>query len=444
MKPVAIVLFFASFACGQRIVAARAGLVYFAEGTFTVDGKSVRANSNNHGYQLEEGQVAATPRGHAEFLLGPNAVLWTGTGAQVRFDDTRVENTVIALVEGEVMIEIRRSLEDNRLEVDLGALNIEFAHEGIYRIGRDSKTVRVYAGEATLPNSTKLARGEESVDGIVRPFDRREMDELHYWSAYRSFLLEQDSGVFREWGGGRWGQRQHSGFGVTFPDLPGAARIKYQVASEAGLLYYLEGNAVIGAPQTGRIQLPIRLGRDKFLRTLAGKAEVFLGVGVALRMGEDSFLRVLDTRSDHAAAALDEGTAMIEVAATDEGEAPKIRVGDSVTELLKQGLYLFDANKKTLRVYGGEASTGVGGVTIRTKEAQSVSLQTAGPAARFDTTPTDALFKWSAERSFSLFLTPASFMTPWEPAVRTGRYKHKQFGERQDPRPVRRRLPPRF
>jgi hypothetical protein len=445
MKPVAIVLLLASFASAQKIVAARAGLVYYAEGAFNVDGKNIRSSARDRIFQLEEGQVASTPRGHSEILLGPNAVLWTGTQAQIRFDDTRVENTVVALVEGSVMIEIKRSLEMNRVQVDLGTLNIEITHEGLYRVDRALKTVRVYAGEAVLPNSVKLVKGEESADGVARPFDRSDKDEFHYWAAYRSFMLEQDAGRFREWGGEHWGQRQHAGFGVRFPDTPGAARVKYQASSEAGLLYYMDGSGLIGAQtRTGPVQLPLRLGNDKYLRTDVGKAEVFLGVGVTLRMGENSFLRILDTRSTNPAAALDQGTAMIEVADSDEGAPTRIRIGDSVTELLKPGLYLFDATAKTLRVYGGEASTVVAGSTFRAKEAQTVDLEKAAPLGKFDTKTRDALFRWSADRSFSLFLTPAAFMTPWEPAARAGRYKHKQFGERQDPRPGRRRPPPRF
>src|SRR3569832_1671833 len=132
MKPVAMVLLFASFASAQRIVAARAGLVYYAEGTVSVDGKNLRSVSRDHIVQLSEGQMLSSPRGHTEILLGPNATLWTGTQAQVRFDDTRVENTVVAMVEGSAIIEIRRALDASRIQLDLGTLNIELTRAGLY------------------------------------------------------------------------------------------------------------------------------------------------------------------------------------------------------------------------------------------------------------------------------------------------------------------------
>ncbi len=437
MKLIAAMLLCASFASAQKIAAARAGLVYYAEGAFNVDGKQARATSRDRIIQLDEGQVANSMRGHAEILLGPNAVLWTGTLSEVRFDDTRVENTVIAVLDGSVMIEVKRA-QEGRIQVDLGTFNIQVTREGVYRFDRPSKTVRVYSGEAILPGPVKLARGEENVDGVTRPFDRKDLDELHYWSAYRSFVLESDAGSYKEWGGDRWGRREHAGFGVTLPDTPGAARIKYQAASEAGLLYFLDGSAVLGGQLPGStIRLPIRLGRDRYLETQKGKAEVFLGVGVILRMGENSYLRILDTRSTNPAVALDEGTALIEVGNTEENAPPRIQIGGSVTELLKPGLYLFDAEAKALRIYGGEASTMLAGRTMHSKGGQSLDLQKPDAVTKFDTKTHDALFKWSADRSFTLFLTPAAFMTPWEPAPRQNHYKHKQFGDRVATRPGR-------
>ena len=442
MKLIAAVLLCASFASAQKIVAARAGMVYFAEGTFTIDGKTVRSTARNRLLQLEEGQTAGSPRGHGEILLGPNAMLWTGTQAQVRFDDTRVENTVIALLAGEAMIEVKRSLEDSRIEIDLGTLNLEVTREGIYRFDRQNQTVRVYAGEVLLPGSAKLIRGEESVNGIVRPFDRRFMDELHYWSAYRSYNLEVDAGVRKQWGGDRWGQREHTGFGVKFSDTPGAARFKYLVAPEAGVLYHVDGGAILGPQRApGPIQLPLQMGPERSLRTQSGRAEIFLGVGITMRVARNSFVKILDVSTARPAVSLDEGTSLIEIADSSEG-IPRIRVGDSTTELLKPGLYQFDADAKTLRVYGGEATTTLAGATVHVKEDQNLDLQRPAAPTKFDAKASkeqDPLFKWSADRSWALFLSSADFMTAWGDTQRANRYKHKQFGERVDSRQVRRR-----
>jgi hypothetical protein len=436
-----LLLLLGPFAFGQKIVSARAGMVYYAEGELRVDGKLLRSSGVGRLPQLQDGQSVSSPRGHAEVLLGPYAILWTGTGAQVRFEDTRVEEAAVTVVEGAAMLELTRSLEASRIRVRAGALEVELTREGVYRFDAAAGSVRVYAGEIALSGALRVIRGEERAAGITKFFDRKELDEFHYWSAYRSFMLEGDAGAYKQWGGGTWGERVHSGFGVKFPDTPGAARAKYQAASEAGLVYQLEGSAVTGAQaRTPSTRLPMRLGTENFLRTDSARAEVFLGVGVVARFGENTRLRMVDTRAASPVAALDEGAALIEVANSAEGSV-RIRVGDSETELLKPGLYYFDAKAGTLRLFGGEAATALGGTTMRARDAQQVNLRESAPLVRFDTKARDALYKWSAERSFALFLSPAAFMTQWEPMAKRGWFKHKQFGERLDTRPRARPRP---
>jgi len=447
MKLLALVLLvwggLSSIAFAQKMVSARAGMVYYAEGALTVDGKTVRATSRDRRPQLEDGQTISSTRGHAEILIGPNAVLWTGTRAQIRFDDTRVEDTNVSVLAGSAMIEVKRSLEGSRLQVHIGELSADLTREGLYRFEATPATVRVYAGEALLSSGGRVNKGQEVVDGKIQSLDRKNVDEFHYWSAYRSFLLEGESGTYRRWSGGRLFDREHSGFGVTFPEAPGAARVKYLAGGEAGLLYSLDGSGVIGG-QTRAVstRLPLLLGRDNFILTDGGKAEIFLGVGVVARLGENSKLSITETMATNPAATLDEGSVSIEVADSADGSRPRIRVGDSVTELLKPGLYQFDAKAGSLMVYGGESATAFGSATIRGKEAQIVNLREPIPAAKFDVASKDALFKWSADRSFELYMSPASFMTQWETTIQPTHYKHKQFGERRDSR-SRARLRPR-
>lgn len=447
MKLLALVLLvwggLSSFAFAQKMVSARAGMVYYAEGALTVDGKNVRATGRDRRPQLEDGQTISSTRGHAEVLIGPNAVLWTGTRAQIRFDDTRVEDTNVSVLAGSAMIEVMRSLEGSRLQVHIGALTADLTREGLYRFEATPATVRVYSGEALLSSGGRVNKGQEVVDGKVQSLDRKNVDEFHYWSAYRSFLLEGESGMYRRWSGGRLFDREHSGFGVTFPEAPGAARVKYLAGGEAGLLYSLEGNAVIGGQtRATSSRLPLLLGRDNFIRTEGGKAEIFLGVGVVARLGENSQLSIAETLASNPLVRLEEGAVSIEVADSADGSRPRIRVGDSVSELLKPGLYQFDAKAGSLRIYGGESATTFGSGTVRGKEAQIVNLREPIPAAKFDLSAKDALFKWAADRSFELYMSPGSFMTQWETAIRPNHYKHKQFGERRDSR-SRPRLRPR-
>jgi len=414
-------------------------MVYYAEGMLTVDGQDVRAGSRDHRPQLEDGQTVSSTRGHAEILLGPNAVLWTGTRAQIRFDDTRLEDTNISVLTGSAIIEVKKTQDGSRLRVHLGTLSAEVTKDGVYRFEAAPPSVRVYSGEVLVPVDAKVTRGEEALEGAVKDFDRKIVDEFFYWAAYRSFILEGESGSYKNWrGGGRLFDRDHSGFGISFPDNSSAARAKYLAGGEAGLVYFLEGGALLGGQtRTTNRRLPLLMGKDNFLRTETGRAEIFLGIGVVARLAPNSQLRMIDTSAASPVISLDEGIASIEVADSADGSHPRVKVDDSMTELLKPGLYHFDAKAGSLLIYGGEASTVFAAQPqspIRAKEAQTVNLRERVALATFDIEQKNPLFQWAADRSFALYMSPAAFMTQWEDTARRNRYKHKQFGEREDPR----------
>lgn len=427
----ALLLLLCPVLAAQKVVAARAGMVYYAEGQFQIDGNSVR--SANRLPQLEDSQVASSPRGHSEILLGPNAVLWTGTLAKVRFDNTTVESAEVTVLEGEAMIELTRSLTATPVRVRAGALEVDLTREGVYRFDASAAAMRIYAGEIPLSATLRAVRGQEVSGGGAKLFDRKNLDEFHYWCAYRSFMLESDAGKFRNWSSTSWTEREHSGFGVKFPQARGAARAKYLAASEAGLLYVLEGDAVTGTTarnNSGR--LPLLLGQDNYLLTEIGKGEMFLGVGVVARIGENSQLRMVDSRPTRPVVALDRGTLMVEVAASVEGAPLRVQVGESITELLKPGLYEFNAVTASLLVFGGEAATTLAGSVMRTKESFTANLAQLAPPAKFNPKQLQGpLYRWAERRSFQLFRSSAAFMTPWESTQRPGLFKHKQFGNRR-------------
>jgi len=432
MKFLAVWLLLVSSAFAQKIVTARAGLVYFADGPLQIDGQTFRSSARTRLPQLEDGQTVSSPQGHAEVWLGPDAVLWTDTQTTVRIDNTLVENAEVTVLQGSAIVELKDSLNGSVLKVRAGALQVELTREGLYRFDATTQTLRVYAGEVLLPGLLKVNRGEQTTNGVISAFDRKSFDEFHYWSAYRSFVSESEAGSYASWSSKGQPEREHPGFGVKFPSKSGSARVKYLAATEAGLIFNLQGGARLGTqtrPTTNR--LPMLLGRDNHLRTENGRAEIFLGVGVVARLERNSVLRMLDTRPASPEVVLESGEALIEMADSHEGSGPRIRIGDSVTELLKPGLYQFDATTGLLVVYGGETSTVSASSTRRAKESQQVNLRTTTAPVKFDTKLRDPLFRWSADRSWTLFLGAAAFMTPWETTMLRGQFKHKQFGMRR-------------
>jgi hypothetical protein len=371
--------------------------------------------------------------------MGPAATLWTAAGSLVRFDDTSPGEPAVTLQAGEVILEVHRPVAGTQFRVRTGEQVVEFGREGIYRFG--PSLVRVYAGEANVAG-TKLLRGQEWGAGAARTFNRKERDPFFYFAAYRSFQLESESGTFRLWHATDFTQREHSGFGIDFPQSSGSARVKYLAGGEAGLVYHLEGSAVTGGKSpVNTNRLPFRLGEENYLRTDVGKAEVFLGVGMVARMAEHTQLRMMDTQSLRPMIALDQGSAVIEVTKSSDGPHLRVRVGESITTLDKPGVYQFDAQEGSLRIYGGQANAMISDRGMTLREGQKVNLRQAG-AANFNTQVRDALFQWSADRSFQLYLGSAAFMTGWEPMTEPGKVRHKIFGQRVDrrPQPRRRRL----
>lgn len=434
VRTVLILLLLAPLTFSQRVVNARAGMIYYAEGAITLDGRNVRAAKDHRPPQIQDGQVVGSPRGHSEILLGPGAVLWTGTGAQVRFDNTSAEDVRLSLLSGSLMIEIKSASATNRLRVETGEHIGEIRQAGIYRFDRDPDCMRVFDGELLLDGSTlKAMRGQEWADGSARTFDRRETDEFFYWAAFRSLALERDAGRMQRWKRKGDSNVAHGGFDVVFPSDLSVARVKSLAAGMNGLLYVIEGNvSTDGTPSVPAARLPLWLGYRNALRTQNGKADVFFGVGVVAYMVENSAIRAIDARNWAPMIAVEQGSAMIEV--TKEAPVVRVQVGDTITSLQAPGVYEFDTRTATLSVYRGASESQVQGVAVRARDGQRVNLKASKPAATFNRQQQSALFRWAADSSFRLFITQAPFMTNWESDIAPMQAKHKVFGKRQDRR----------
>lgn len=433
VRTVLLLLLLAPPTLSQRVVNARAGMIYYAEGAITLDGRNVRA-AKDRPPQIQDGQVIGSPRGHSEILLGPGAVLWTGTGAQVRFEKTSAEDVRLSLLSGSLMIEVKNASATNRLRVQTGEHTSEIRQTGVYRFDRDPDRMRVFDGEAvSVESNLKSIRGQEFASSAPRAFDRLETDEFFYWAAFRSLALERDAGRMQRWKRKGDINVAHAGFGIVFPSDLGVARVKSLAAGMNGLIYVIEGNvATDGTPAVPATRLPLWLGYRNALRTQNGKAGVFFGVGVAAYMVENSTIRSVDARNWAPMIAVEQGSAMIEV--TKEAPVVRVQVGETVTNLRAPGVYEFDAHTATLSVYRGESESNVKGVAVRARDGQRVSLKVSRPAAAFDKQQQSVLFRWTADSSFRLFIAQAPFMTNWESDVTPMQAKHKVFGKRLDRR----------
>src|ERR1700691_4542088 len=170
-----------------------------------------------------------------------------------------------------------------------------------------------------------------------------------------------------------------------------------------GTVNYVEGLASInGRPLNQQAVGNAQLQPGQVLETANGRAELLLTPGVFLRVGDNSAVRMISPNLLNTQIELDRGRADLEV---DEIHPPndiQVWVGGANTRLLKGGLYAFDADKGTVRVFKGEAElleqTGSGQKFLKVQGDHQVALtgNEAVQAVSFDRNQAqDALYNWS-------------------------------------------------
>ena len=181
---------------------------------------------------------------------------------------------------------------------------------------------------------------------------------------------------------------------------------QYIVSVHAGTIHFAMGSVFLDDTplQVRPLDFP-SLMNQQVLRTERGRVEVLLAPGVILRMAQQSALRMLDNRVESAVAEIQKGRALIEVIQLVKTGDVQIRCGDARTRLKAKGLYLFDGDEKNLRVFAGEAEVVRPENTVKVGKGKSVGLEHGAGVSGFQRKTDDTLYKWSARRSFNLFLS---------------------------------------
>ncbi|HEY4047829.1 MAG TPA: hypothetical protein VGM27_13280 [Acidobacteriaceae bacterium] len=172
-----------------------------------------------------------------------------------------------------------------------------------------------------------------------------------------------------------------------------------------GTINYVEGSAdLAGQPITMQSVRSVEVGPGQTLVTNQGKVEVLLTPGIFLRLGENSAIQMISPDLTNTTVALTRGEAMVEVDQIFSQNKVQVLVGDVSTQLLKPGLYGFDAGRNRLAVFDGKAAVREGdNQFIVVKGHRDFAL-----AANDDVKPQklnvsaskgDDLYKWSSLRS---------------------------------------------
>jgi hypothetical protein len=134
--------------------------------------------------------------------------------------------------------------------------------------------------------------------------------------------------------------------------------------------------------------------------------ELLLTPGVFLRLDENSAVKMISPSLLNTQVELDRGRANIEVDEIHPANSLQIDHAGFTTRLLKNGLYAFDADKNTVRVFKGEAELMDRSTSIqrplKLKAGREVNMDSGESlkTVSFDRDQAqDALYRWSSLRS---------------------------------------------
>ena len=194
----------------------------------------------------------------------------------------------------------------------------------------------------------------------------------------------------------------HLALGVTV--MAGAssfvASAQSVISAKSGLIHYAEG----------RVYLGDQLVENKFgnfpdikenaqLRTEDGRAEVLLTPGVFLRIAENSSFRMVTNRLIDTRLEFLSGSILVEADELLKDNAVTIVYNDYAVNIEKKGIYRFDSDPATLRVYDGAVLAQINGKNQEIKEGQMLAMNGDLKLAKFNKEDVDSLYKWSKRRA---------------------------------------------
>jgi hypothetical protein len=191
---------------------------------------------------------------------------------------------------------------------------------------------------------------------------------------------------------------------------PAFAQLQQQGADPArpGTLNYVEGQASIDGLQIS----PSSVGRTElqpgqYLATANGKVELLLTPGIFLRLDNNSMVKMIQPDLTHTEVSLEQGHALVEADQLYPQNTILIDQKNGQTQLVKNGLYEFNAENNTVRTFDGEARVFPGSnlqrnvKPIALKGDRQISLTgEAVKTVKFDKNSSqDDLYRWGSLRS---------------------------------------------
>ena len=198
-------------------------------------------------------------------------------------------------------------------------------------------------------------------------------------------------------------------FGLSLMTLCATAFGQNANPAPPGTINYVEGQASIeGRPLSPSSVGNTTLQAGQVLATSNGKTEVLLTPGIFVRLGDDATVQMVSPNLTHTEIRLDRGRVDVEVDQIYSQNTILVDLKTGQTQLLKTGLYSFDADNSTVRVFDGQAAVYPGAdllakvkpIDVKGGHQLALSGEPLKPQ-RFnkDVAQADPLYKWSSLRS---------------------------------------------
>ena len=199
---------------------------------------------------------------------------------------------------------------------------------------------------------------------------------------------------------------------VTISGWPSFAQVV--ISARSGLIYYVEGEVFLdGRPVSSPSGTYQELKESSEVRTGNGRAELLLNPGVFLRLGENSAVRVLSNRVTETRLEFLSGAALVEpsgIISDKANYASSVRVayGNTTVHFRLNGVYRFDAESASLRVYEGEADINCGNAAKLGRAGESIRLDAPAEPQPAEAEVRDSLELWSKSRAEAIAASKAA------------------------------------
>jgi hypothetical protein len=168
---IAFALAMASAGIAQDIISAKAGLVYFVQGSVSIERQRLPIGAVTR--RVDQGEALFSETGRAEVLLNPGTVLRIGDLTRIRMDSVELTNARISIEAGSAVVTVRQPPNIDRVEIRIGGAVVLLKGDGLYRfdadsLGVDAPRLRVFSGQAEVHREGDVLSRKGSLKEIVK------------------------------------------------------------------------------------------------------------------------------------------------------------------------------------------------------------------------------------------------------------------------------------